>query len=356
MSSKINLRLTKKMLFIALAVVILFCVVSFIVSKLTYDKQFPAHPTPDWNIYAGINYEMTDSEYDRERVEFISQENKLSGYIFGQENDKGLVVISHGLGGGAENYLAQAIYFVENGYKVFSYDCTGSYESEGESTIGFPQAVIDLNNALEYIKTNNDLNKLDLYLIGHSWGGYAALNVLNYGTHDIKGVVSVSGVNSAIDFINGQASDMMGLFGKTQYPFLTLYQKTKFGDIASFTAVDALNKSNIPALIIHGEDDTVVREEFSVISKKDKVKNPNVRYIIKEEAGSGGHNQIFKSMDSLNYIEKINKEYEKVYNEYDQDIPYEIKKGIYASMDDYLVSELDNDLMSEILEFFENAN
>lgn len=40
-------------------------------------------------------------------------------------NQKGLIVISHGMGGGAEGYMAETLYFVNHGYQVFGYDNTG---------------------------------------------------------------------------------------------------------------------------------------------------------------------------------------------------------------------------------------
>jgi hypothetical protein len=55
-------------------------------------------------------------------VRFRSGKNPLTGYMFGEQNDKGLVVISHGLGFGAEDYLAEALYFVDKGWRVFAFD------------------------------------------------------------------------------------------------------------------------------------------------------------------------------------------------------------------------------------------
>ena len=62
--------------------------------------------------------------------------------IYGLNNDKGLIVVVHGLGR-ADDYLAQIMYFVDSGFKVFAYDSTGCYDSEGNSIKGFPQAVLD---------------------------------------------------------------------------------------------------------------------------------------------------------------------------------------------------------------------
>ena len=64
------------------------------------------------------------------------QGQKLVGYQYYKtlENTKGVVVISHGLGGGGHNsYMDVADFFTSNGYVVFAYDATGNDESEGSS-------------------------------------------------------------------------------------------------------------------------------------------------------------------------------------------------------------------------------
>lgn len=63
-------------------------------------------------------------------VSFKSGDNNLRGYLYGQGQDQGLVVVAHGLGGGADSYLPQITYFVDQGWRVFAYDATGSFDCE----------------------------------------------------------------------------------------------------------------------------------------------------------------------------------------------------------------------------------
>ena len=58
--------------------------------------------------------------------------------------------------------------------------------------MGMAQSAIDLDAALTYIESNDELNGLPVLLYGHSWGGYAAAAVLG-SDHDIKASVSISG-------------------------------------------------------------------------------------------------------------------------------------------------------------------
>lgn len=104
-----------------------FSILSMFVVKVIYDGQFQRYDKPEVSGY--LQYSNVDG-YDRTTVEFESKENTLTGYLYGEGNEKGVVVIAHGLGEGAENYLAETMYFVDNGWRVFSFDGTGSHESE----------------------------------------------------------------------------------------------------------------------------------------------------------------------------------------------------------------------------------
>ena len=55
-----------------------------------------------------------------------------------------------------------------------------------------------------------------------------------------------------------QGSHMLGPVIYAQRPFLWFYQWLLYGKTASLTAVEALNKTSVPVLIVHGTADTVV--------------------------------------------------------------------------------------------------
>jgi alpha-beta hydrolase superfamily lysophospholipase len=331
-----------------IAAAVLFLLVSIIATKIVYDKQFPRYNRPDESTNARLRYSDIEADYARVLVTFRSGDNALQGYVYGMENTRGLMVVAHGLGGGADSYLPEIKHFVDQGLRVFAYDCTGSYNSEGKTTKGFPQSVLDLQAALTYIATQPDLSALPLLLFGHSWGGYAVANVLNF-PHDIKGIISASGVNTAIDIIIEQGRTFMGGFIYTQYPFLWLYQRLLYGKVASFDAVTALNATGVPALILHGVADKLVAYEGSaLIAHKDEITNPHVEFITLAKPGRDGHSNLFKSEAAASYINGINREYRKLYDSYEGQIPYELKKSFYDGLDRFLVQELDPDLMQLI--------
>ncbi len=334
---------------------IVFIVISLITVKIVYDSQFPRYDRPDETITAQLRYSDIERDYPRIPVTFTSGKNALQGYIYGGENTRGLLVIAHGLGGGADSYLPNIQHFVDNDLRVFAYDCTGSYDSEGMSTRGFPQSVVDLHAALTFIAVQPDLSDLPLVLFGHSWGGYAVVNVLHY-PHDVQGVISISAVNNAVDILVEQGKELMGGFIYTQYPFLWLYQRLLFGEVASFDAVSAINATNIPTLIIHGEADEMVSYEGSaLIASRNEIKNPNVSYVKASTPGRNGHDNLFRTDTAIAYIKEVNAAYREIYDSYDGQIPYAVKKDFYSGIDRIMLQKLEPSLMQVIVEFIDGV-
>lgn len=343
----------KIILIVLLISVIIFSVLSFIIVKVNFDDIFGRTELDPITAY--LRYNDIKDQYPRELLSFMSGENKLQGYLFGSENTKGLVVISHGLGGGAESYTAETKRFVDEGYQVFSYDNTGCCSSEGESSIGLVQSVKDLDAALTYIEQESRFNDLPVLLYGHSWGGYAVTAVFNY-EHNITASVSVAGFNKPMQTIVEWARGMMGGFAYVEYPYIWLYQKTVFGNDLDLTAVDGINNTDTPILLLHGnEDGTIGIDESAIMAYRDEITNPNVQYKICDKERQNGHNSLFRSAESLDYAKEKNVEYEKLYNEYDGKIPDDVRKSFYDKCDKFKVSELDSDFIDSVLDFYENA-
>jgi len=335
-----------------IGLVLVFSIISMLVVKFVYDGQFPRYDRHDETVSAALRYTDIESDYPRSLVSFHSGGNRLQGYIYGQEQNRGLVVMVHGLGGGADSYLPQVTYFVDQGWRVFAYDATGSFDSEGKTTKGFPQALLDLDAALTYISTQSEYANLPLLLFGHSWGGYAVANILHFD-HEITGVVSVSGANSPMDMVMEQGRRMMGGLINIQYPYMWLYQRILFGKLATLNAVDAINQAEVPVLIVHGtEDELVAYNGSSVIANIGAITNQSVKTISPSESGRNGHDNLFRSDAAIEYIDEVNVEYGELYERYEQDIPYEVRQDFYDKIDRNLAQDIDLGLMDQIQGFF----
>lgn len=131
----------------------------------------------------------------------------------------------HGIAGGGEDNLSMVKYMLDDGYQVFTFDYTGVYESEGASSVGFYQAVKDLNAVLGYIEASASLKNLPVFLYGHSWGGYTAAAVLNF-KHNIAGVITISGFSSPMAITKEAAGRIIPtLLVDLLLPFAALYQR-----------------------------------------------------------------------------------------------------------------------------------
>lgn len=332
---------------------VLFSVVSFVAIKINFDDIFAR--TTEQDLSASLRYRDVEEQYERELFTFSSEENTLQGYLYGAENTKGLVVISHGMGGGAANYFAQSMYFVDHGYQVFCYDNTGCYQSEGKSCVGLPQSVIDLDAALDYIEGEERFANLPVYLLGHSWGAYAVTSIFNYGEHDIAASVSVAGFNDPVTMVIEWCNDMMGKpLTFLLRPYLYIYQKLIFGDTLSYTAVSGINSTDAPVLLIHGDaDTTILIEGAATVAYMDEITNPNAERVMWTKESRNGHNNLFYSDEAIAYLNELNEEHRALYQEYNEEIPYEVDKAFYDKIDKAKVSDLADDFMSMILEFYE---
>ncbi|MDL2318819.1 alpha/beta hydrolase [Eubacteriales bacterium OttesenSCG-928-A19] len=340
-------KIWKIILFSVVAFAIVFSVVSFLVTKSIFDENFGRVNAPQNT--TSLRYADVVG-YERRQVSFLSGENKLVGYVYGEENEKGLVILAHGLGGGAESNTALTIALVDNGWRVLAYDSTGSYSSEGEGTKGLPQSALDLDAALNYVESQNW--NLPIMLWGHSWGGYAVAAVLDMG-HDIKASISVAGYASPDALLREQMQRMMGDFSVAAYPFAWLYQRTLFGANAGRSAIEAINNSGVPTMIIHGtEDEMIGYDGAGIIAHRNEITNPNVVYVTREAVGQNGHNNLLRSLAAARYAEEKNAEYQRIYQSYDGEIPDDVRAAYNAQIDKSLANELDPALMEEMIAFY----
>lgn len=317
-----------------------------------YGENFPRYDKPE---YSGRLQFSDVPGYSHSVVHFPSGKNSLTGFIFGEDNTKGLVVIAPGRGEGVEYYLAEILFFVDQGWRVLSFDYTGSYTSEGENSVGLPQSRIDLEAALAYIQNDDTLNNLPLFLWGHSWGGYAVAAVLQEDSR-ISAVASVSGFNSPQELMDEYVRKQIGSLGFVLYPFEWIYQTLRFGYSAGASAVDSINRSGVPVMIVHGSaDDDISYDGASIIAHRGQITNAGVVYKTCSAKNHDSHKDLLLSEAAVQYINQKNQEYQTLFDRYDGTIPDSARAEFYAGVDRFQTSEPDVDLMNAINHFFESA-
>ncbi len=285
------------------SLVVLFFIVSTVAVGSVFHRSFPRVNEP---VHTG-RLRYTDVHgYDRSIVHFTSGRNKLTGYLYGDGSRKGLVVISHGLGYGASDYLAETLYFVDKGWRVLTYDNTGTYASEGKNTVGPAQSAVDLDAALRFVRSSSDLRNLPIMLNGQSWGAYAAAAALT-DNDDVVAVASISGFNSPMGLFDEQMKRMLGPFAVLEYPIGWMYQTVVSGRSAWRSAVQGINNSSAGVMIIHGSaDQDISYTGASIIAHRDEITNPDVAYVTRSEPNHNGHKNLYLSDAATEYAAGIN--------------------------------------------------
>lgn len=340
-------RLALRITVIVLAALVLLFAAATIVVSVNMNEQFGRGDYTPQQFTNNYYYEHYESDYPRVNVSFTSGENMLQGYIYGAENDKALLVFAHGIGSGHESYMKSLLWFVDNGWRVFAYDATGSGSSGGACTKGLPQSALDLDAALDYIEADPELSALPRFLMGHSWGGYAVTAVLNFG-HEVDGVASVSGYAEPVEMIYEFASGVVGDFRPLIYPSICLYNKLLFGEYAGLSAVDGINSTDAPVLVIHGtEDETIGYEESAIMHKRELITDPNAEFLTLEGCT---HNGMFDTPEGAAIKQEIKETVREIKA---QNGDTEEIAEVYRTADLDTVNQPNAEFLSQIESFFE---
>ena len=245
-----------------------------------------------------------------EKTTFKSEVNTSTGYYYHypKYNKSKIVIFVHGFGNGHHRYLDIINYLASESFLVFSYDMTSFDESEGQGIFGFPQAIIDLNNAVNFVKSDRNYKDKEIIIIGHSMGAYATGAFLNINPN-ISKVVLFSSFNKSSSLIRQHGYEWAGERVDGSIGYVDEYEHFRFNDIASLSVVDGLKESNAKALIIHSKDDKTVPIEVGLnLYKKELKGNENIKYI---ELDNAGHGTVYDSKEGRDYYESFLKEYTK---------------------------------------------
>lgn len=333
--------------FSILLLFVLPMLITFVVYQVAFNYRFESPVFSHFLRYQDV------VAYPRRVVQFPSGRYQLTAYLYGEAHPepKGLVVISHGYGAGAEHYFRETMFFVDEGWRVFAFNNTGSHTSEGAGIIGLHQSVLDLDAALTYIAQQEW--GLPIMLYGHSWGGFAVAAVLERG-HEVSAVVSLAGFDVPMDMLLEWAAHQvgMGFWARLMYPYLWLHQQLMFGDAVRLSAVAAINATDTPVMVIHGNGDTVIPyDEGSIMSQRERITNPNVVFVTRSGSHHNDHTNLLLDAETALLHEQLDLMYLALRADYQGQIPEGAWEAFYESVRDQ-VSVLDAPFMAEIGAFF----
>ena len=321
----------KRVLLFLLILVIAFSVRSMLASALFYGIFFPRQD-------ASPAYTMRCSDidalaYPRRQIQFPSGGNMLTGYCYTCENPEALIVIASGFGESYETHLPETKYFVDSGFDVFCFDCTGVGESEGSGTVGLSQPAADLRNALDHIGSDPDLSDLPILLYGFSAGGYASATCID--RKNVRAAVILSGFESPTLLMRETARSYVSILADIEYPFLTLQNTLVFGSGAGESASEKLLRADIPIAVYEGADDPTVPEAVRLSSYLSTGDDPDITLTILDKPPRSGHSGLWLTAEAADYRASLT----------DTGIEPDISAA----------NELDIDFMCEIVEFYQKA-
>ena len=326
---------------------------TILAAKEIYDSCFDRYDKKElYEIFGEFDYSRVSHKLARQEIDFYSGKIRLQGYYYPTDESKGLVVVSHGMHAGADDYLPIISYLVKNHYSVFAYDCKGTYNSDGDSTVGMVTPLVDLDSALNFIASDSVLSKQPLFLLGHSWGGYAATSVLSIHKN-VKACAAIAPFNSGYTLIYEKGEQYAGpLVNGIPKVFLDVYQKILFKNYTKYDGVKGINSTSIPVLIAHGEKDSVIPfDKQSVISYKKKIRTENVFYYVGKDENSG-HNTIMHSKAAVRYQKEVAARLAELKDEKGRDLTENDLKEFCATVDHSLYSEVNEELMYQIIDMF----
>ena len=320
-----------------------------------YDKMFPRYDRPDYSLKPGlICYDRLTTKLEREEFIYPSDDVYLTGHYYTCKKPKGIVIIAHGLHSGADDYLAFTKYFIEHKFNVFAFNYQGTYDSQGEGTVGMCQSLVDLDNTIVFIQKNNKFKGLPLFLFGHSWGAYAACAVLSI-RKNINASASIAPLNDGFTMAIEKTSQYAGKLSNTAKPFLNTYQKYLFRDYTNHNGVRGINESNIPVLIAHGIEDKIITfDGQSIISHYNEITNPNVKYYIGKGL-HGDHTEILYSLNAINYRRSINSDLKLLELKKKDSLTDDEKREYYKTVDHNLYNEVNEELMQQVIALYEST-
>lgn len=221
-----------------------------------------------------------------------------SKYFIKGGNPKALIVFFHGIGAGRNAYIKFIANLAQQGYLVYAFDNTGSMTSEGPSIYGFGQIIKDQKYFFDFLDHDPDGKNLPRYVVGHSWGGYAALMALT-PLYKVDKCVSISGFDRVSSTFTALTKHENNRIIRT---ILKIYCYIKLGADGDKSALKLLKSTKIPVLYIQGSEDKVVPVHVSgdVFRKEVKTHN-NVHFI--DVIGQG--HQPFLDSSSEKYLNSL---------------------------------------------------
>ena len=271
-------------LYIGLGLILLFLIVCFILAKISHDKFFKYHyeADPDITLYTNEEFNVL-----KDSVEFKDGKATLRGYLYHVDkyDDKKIIIYAHGMFSNHNSYMQDICYFAQRGYLVLGFDYYGVSKSDGKNLKAFGSSIEGVDSAIKYIKNNKELRDNDIYVVGHSWGGYATCNIVKFHP-EVKGICALAPFTSVYKIVWYSLPESIRFIT----PMVVLIDYVCGGKYSRCNSIKSLNGYKGNALLIQSTDDLVVNYDKAGVGLiKNKATNKNIIYQIEENKGHQPH-------------------------------------------------------------------
>ena len=289
---------------------------------------------------AGIPY-YSHLDFDglkQETFTFINSKGvEIHGFFYYHDNYKEdkIVLFCPGLGPGHTAYLREIEELAKHGYKVLTLDYTGCGESKGKRLDSMNMPTLDTMELLDYLKLDKPI-----VLIGHSLGGYTALNLINL-RKDIDGAVIISGFLS-IESLVGYSIPLSFIVSR-----IMKYERKTVPQYAEIDNTTYLKETKDSLFFIHSEDDPMVPYSIS-LEIVESINNPLIKiHKLKDRK----HNPNYTD-DAVKYLNDIFGEY---YDLIDKKVikTDEDKINYFKDVSIDRLTDQDEKIIDEIINFIE---
>ena len=263
----------------------------------------------------------------------------LKGYIYSYDNPipGRLLVFDHGFGGGHRAYMKEIEKLCAHGFLVLAYDHTGCMESGGETPNGFSQSLCDLNDCITTVKNDARFAGLDISVMGHSWGAFSTMNITALHP-EISRIVAMCGFVSPAEIVGTFFSGILKGYRKA----ILELEKQSNPKFFEFNAVSSLSSSDVKALLIYSENDTLCRKVHYDIIKEGLAGKENVRVMLVQNKG---HNPNYTE-DAVKLLDEFGKARAKLAR--NKKATKEEKAAFVASYDWHAMTAQDEAVWEEI--------
>jgi dienelactone hydrolase len=229
----------------------------------------------------GHVYDDLKDSFETRRINYEAADGlKIAGYLTlpakRPASKLPLVVLPHGGPASRDSlnfdWWAQAI--ASQGYAVLKPNYRGSTTTRSFETAGYGEwgrkMQTDLSDGVRYLAKEGTIDPARVCIVGASYGGYAALAGVTLDPGVYRCAVAVAGISDPKRFMQWVAErDRIGDHISSRYWDRYMgVQGPNDPALDAISPIKHIDKVNVPVLLVHGKDDTVVPYEQSEIMLK----------------------------------------------------------------------------------------